>query len=50
MRVIAIIECSGCATLKEVELQEGENKVHSCSCGGYFGDAGGTVIVITDKE
>ena len=50
MKVIAIIECSSCCTLKHYELEEGENTVPSCPCGNYFGDEGGKVKVEIDRS
>jgi hypothetical protein len=37
MKIIAIIKCNNCHTLKEEELKIGENFVRGCIC-GYFGE------------
>lgn len=49
MKVIAVIKCDSCCTLKETELKEGVNIIHGCKCGNYYGDKGGKVTVEIDR-
>lgn len=47
MKIIAIIKCDSCCTLKEIELKEGENVVHGCGCPYPYGEDGGKVTIET---